>query len=85
LHSSKQTTIRNKEKEVNLIWSKNKGYWNYIAKLGYEVKVEEEAKNKRKWWNKYIWKVLYPLKMKIFIWLVLLNKILTCNTCQNIT
>jgi hypothetical protein len=39
--------------------------------------VREIEKGKKHWWWKPIWKLKYPLKAKIFLWLALSNKVLT--------
>jgi hypothetical protein len=77
MHSLKHNAIKIKDEEDKLIWCKNKVFRNYTTKLGYEAKVEEEAKNERKCWWKNIWKLNCPRKMRIFIWLILSNKTLT--------
>lgn len=54
----------------------------YTAKLGYAAKAVESEEGERKWWWKVIWKLSCPLKTKIFLWLVLANKVLSWDNCR---
>ena len=45
-----------------------------------DVVAEEE--NDQKWWWKSVWKIKSPIKQKVFLWLVLANKILTWDNCK---
>jgi len=47
------------------MWSKNKSLGNYTARLGYEVKMEEEKEGQQRWWWKSNWKLQCSLKARI--------------------
>jgi hypothetical protein len=51
-------------------------------KLGYKAKMSENVGIVGKWWWKVTWKMDDPLKIKIFLWMALGNKILTWDNGQ---
>lgn len=75
--SLKHNAIRQKDDEDEIILSKNRASRMLIAKLGYEVLVEENVEGEKKWWWKVIWKLSSPLKSRILLWMVLSNNVLT--------
>ena len=52
------------------------------TKLAYNVTLEECGDSDPPFWEKSIWHWRIPLKLKIFIWLSLNNKALTCDNLQ---
>ena len=52
------------------------------AKLAYNVTLEECGDSDPPFWEKSIWHWRIPLKLKIFIWLSLNNKVLTLDNLQ---
>ena len=58
-------------------WSYNKASKVLIVELVYEEKISEGVEEERRWWWKIVWKMHTPLKIRIFLCLVLERKILT--------
>jgi hypothetical protein len=78
----KQSAIRLREEEDEIVWSKNNSSGRYTTQLGYKAMFRVEEENDRKWWWKSVWKIKSPIKQKVFLWLVLANKILTWDNCK---
>ena len=58
------------------------GTWDYIVKLGYVARIEEVWNGDRVWWWRFIWKLYFPLKTRILMWLALDNKLFTWDNVQ---
>ena len=54
-----------------LVWCKNKMTGKVSAKLAYNLILETNTVSVINWWNDWLWKVLGPLKVKLFVWLYL--------------
>jgi hypothetical protein len=65
------------DQDDELKYSKNKSTRVFIEKLGYVARIEEEVSKEMVWWWKLVWKLEIPLKTIIFLWLNLVNNILT--------
>jgi hypothetical protein len=65
-----------------LKWSRNQTTGVLTTKLGYASKFSEEQGAMRLWWWKAVWKLVFPLKTRIFLWLVLENKVLMWDNGQ---
>ena len=59
--------------EAYLLWSANLSIGNIPAKNVYEVLVRDSSITGNKWWYKFLWKWMLPLKVKCFMWLTLQN------------
>lgn len=65
-----------------LVWSWDVVGGKVTAKLAYDALFAENHTVVR-WWDKTIWKLVLPLKIKCFVWLAMWNKILTWdNLCR---
>ena len=60
-----------------LVWTKNPKTGQYTTKLGYQVSIEEQTGEEKKWWWKKLWHTQSPIKTQIIMWLSLSNKLLT--------
>jgi hypothetical protein len=49
----------------------------YMVKLVYAAKIEEDWIGAIIWWWRYMWKLSCPLKSRIIPWLALANRLLT--------
>jgi hypothetical protein len=78
----KHSAICIKDQEDELSWSRNTATGMLTAKLGYATVITEDRGEERKWWWKVVWKLGCPPKIRIFIWLVLANKVLTWDNGQ---
>ena len=55
--------------------TKNPKGGKYKLNIGYEIIGEEEDHSEMKWWHSTIWKLEFPLKNIMFLWLNLAGKI----------
>jgi hypothetical protein len=69
--------IKLNDEEDNLMWSWDTKQGQVNAKLAYEVQVMEDMGEEPKFWYSKIWRWQIPLKVKLFVWLLLEQKILT--------
>jgi hypothetical protein len=65
--------IRIIDREDELIWQ-NASHGQYTPKLGYIQLNLELYHRESKWWWKGLWKIMCPLKAKIFMWCALNSK-----------
>ena len=77
-----RSAMRLSEEEDQFCWSKNPPTSMYKVKLGYADKILEEGPKERDWWRGLVWKLPCLLKTRIFVWLVLANKLLTWDNEQ---
>jgi hypothetical protein len=54
----------------------------YVPRIGYKELVEEGREDQQILWWKIIWKLKFPTKNKIFMWLSLHNKAPTWDVLQ---
>ena len=59
-----------------MVQSRNEEGGKYTPHLGYQVLQTEEDSPNLPWWNSLIWKISCLLKVKLFIWLSVHNKVL---------
>jgi hypothetical protein len=78
----KHNAIVLKDQDDELKWSLNKSSWVLTTKLGYKAKINEGLGDVSQWWWKLVWKLACPLKIRIFLWISLANKILTWDNGQ---
>jgi hypothetical protein len=58
------------------MWSWDTKQGQVSAKLAYEVQVMEDMGVEPKFWYSEIWKWQIPMKVKLFVWLLLEQKFL---------
>jgi hypothetical protein len=81
-----------------LVWSWNRALGTVSVKLAYQSILFTNLKGENRWWYKAIWQVNVPSKIICFIWLCLMDSILTgvnyqrrggigpttCSLCLNV-
>jgi hypothetical protein len=67
--------LNNEKDRLMWSWDTKKGQVN--AKQAYKVQVLEDMEEETKYWYSEIWNWQLPLKVKLFIWLLLEQRILT--------
>ena len=60
-----------------LVWMYNSREGQVTAKLAYQSTISMHISFEVEWWMKWLWKGAIPLKIKLFSWLCMKNKILT--------
>ena len=54
----------------------------YALKYGYNFLIQGKVHEESVWWWKSVWRYHCPLKTKIFMWFLLINKVLTWDVIQ---
>lgn len=67
--------IRLVDREDSLVWTNNVTGGLYTPRLGYLVIREEEKTPYPPWWALMIWKFKCPIKSKLFLWLVISQRV----------
>lgn len=62
-----------------LLWSWNTLNGTLSANLTYEAIIFELYNVSKNWWYRHLWKWKLPLKVKLFCWLSLENRVLICD------
>jgi len=65
------------KKQDLLVWTWNKESGEVKVKEAYDALINRNLEYDSKWWYSLIWKVRAPLKLILFLWLILKNKVLT--------
>lgn len=65
-----------------LVWMYNSKDGKVNANLAYNLAITGQRVGRIEWWMKWFWKGTLPLKIKLFAWLCLNNKILTWEGLQ---
>jgi hypothetical protein len=65
-----------------LVWSWNRALGTVTVKLAYQSILFSNLKGEKRWWFKAIWHVNVPSKIICFIWLCLMDSLLTCVNYQ---
>jgi hypothetical protein len=74
--------VRFPNSDDELLWFKNPIGGIYTPNIGYKVLCDNEDLGAQAWWYKKIWKFKCLMKGKIFMWLVLSNKVPTRDNLQ---
>ena len=60
-----------------LVWDYNQRDGNVTAKLAYRSIISLHEPDFSEWWTRWLWNGKFPIKIKLFMWLVFMDKILT--------
>jgi hypothetical protein len=77
-----RTYVRITEEKDVVVRYKNKSLGYYPTRLGYQANFSSNIENGA-WWWKGLWKVKAPKKEKIFMWLILMNRVFTWEIYRN--
>lgn len=65
------------EQVDRLVWTCNETSGDVTATLAYHTYIGMSSLARRSWWISWLWKVSAPLKIRLFCWLVIHDKVLT--------
>lgn len=68
-------SLRHEDDAISWTWNKFLGV--ITIKFAYEALVEQNVKAYPKWWFTTIWKLQIPVKIILFVWLSLQDRILS--------
>jgi hypothetical protein len=68
--------IEPNDEKYSLLWSWDTKQGQVNAKLAYKVQVMEDREVEPKFWYSDIWEWQLPIKVKLFVWLLLEQRIL---------
>jgi hypothetical protein len=67
-------SLRNEEDTISWSWNHSSGF--ITVKSAYDALVDQNVKVDPEWWYREIWKLHIPVKIILFVWLSLQDRIL---------